>query len=265
MRIATIGNSKRVAAHRRALSDLAEVVDPGQGVHAVSLCCEPKDQARMAYGVLHKGVPVLADVPVATSWGELELVLREADRVGAAFLPTTWMRLTPAAQLARDAIFHGTIGRVQSIDIHVPGEPSLVGSGFHGLDLAQFFLHRFESVSARGCICGREIQIEGEDGTPCTVVMGEWRQNFAVIRGRRGVIEIGWRESHIHRDGAGSIWIGEEVDEEIGLRLVAERFVKCVADGAPPWTGLADLSHLADALRAAELPQGDEVAVPLAA
>jgi hypothetical protein len=80
------------------------------------------------------------------------------------------------------------------------------------------------------------------------------------------MIELGWSESRIHREGQASLWIGERVDEQVGAALVAERFVECVADGVAPWTTSDDLAHLLEVLREAGCSLvREQLAMPIAA
>ncbi len=200
---------------------------------------------------------------------DMAAVIEEAARSSSLFQPAVWLRLTPQVQLARDAMFRGTVGRVRSVEISLPGDQTLLGSGFHAVDLAQYFLDGFDRVSARSLTTVRAMSLSSRSGVPCEIRLGDWKPVFCAIRGDRGAIELGWRESLVLRTGKPAVCIGETIDEKDGQRLAAAEFAEALRTGGRAWTSLEDLSEIVEVLRAASqsLVRGDEfeVAQPLAA
>lgn len=268
MRISIIGSSPRSAVFQEAWKVSASVVLPSQGAHAVTLCGTGKEQTKNLRSLTRRGVPMLADLPMGNTVRDVEQAFADADRARVTCLPALWLRNALPLQLARDAVFRGTIGTVNSVEIFLPGDPSLLGTGFHAADLAASLLGTFERVSAESTPDGRKLTLTTAYGAVCEAMLGQWQPVLCRIKGSNGSIEVGWRNSFIYRDGASPVCIGEELSEFECIQRMTARFEAVLYGEDTPWISfdefMADLDILDAASRS--LVQGDEFEVePLAA
>lgn len=268
MRIAIVGNSPRAAAFQRTWSETAAVVRAAEGVHAVTLSGTAKEQPKNMRSLARRGVPMLVDLPMGNTVREIEDAWAEAERARVICLPALWLRNALPLQLARDAVFRGSIGTVRHVEIFLPGDPSLLGTGFHAADLASSLLGTFERVAAESTPEGRKLTLTTRYGAVCEAVLGQWQPVLCRILGSHGSIEVGWQSSYIYREGAAPVCIGEELSEEACLERMTARFVNVLYGDESPWITFDEFMNDLDIMDAAarSLVQGDELElVPLAA
>lgn len=268
MRISIIGHSQRAPLFQDAWKQSAAVVLPSQGAHAVTLCGTGKEQAKNMASLTRKGVPMLVDLPMGNTVRDIERAFAAADRARVTCLPALWLRNALPLQLARDAVYRGTIGTVTSVEIFLPGDPSLLGTGFHAADLAASLLGSFDRVCAESTPDGRKLTLTTAYGAVCEAFLGQWQPVLCRIKGSSGSIEVGWRESFIYRDGAAPVCIGEELSEAACLERMTARFTNVLYGEDSPWISFDEFMNDLDIMEAAarSLVQGDELEVePLAA
>lgn len=263
MRISIIGSSPRAARLQESWTLSAAVVLPSQGAHAVTLCGTGKEQIRNMRSLTRRGVPMLVDLPMGNSARDIEQAFAGADLARVICLPALWLRNALPLQLARDAVYRGTIGTVSSVEIFLPGDASLLGTGFHAADLAASLLGTFERVSAESTPEGRKLTLTTAYGAVCEAALGQWQPVLCRIKGSTGSIEVGWRNSFIYREGASPICIGEELSETECVYRMTTRFQAVLYGEDTPWISFDELMADLDILEAASrsLVQGDEFEV----
>lgn len=263
-----IGTSPRAELFRQIWSESATVVRPSEGVHTVMLAGASKDQAKNMRSLARRGVPMLVDLPMGNTVREIEQAFAEADRARVLCLPALWLRNALPLQLARDAVYRGSIGTVRSVEIFLPGDVSLFGTGFHAADLGASLLGTFDRICADGDEGGRKLTMTTPYGAVCEAYLGQSQPAICRIKGSHGSIEAGWQNSFLYRDGAAPVCIGEEISETECLRRMTVRFQNVLRGDDTPWITFDEFMNGLDILDAAarSLVQGGEREVgPLAA
>lgn len=135
----TSGNIDSGAAPER-LFDPAEVATytdlnallADDAVELVSVCTHTDTHVEIATRALAAGKHVLVEKPVALDVAGVEKLMHAAESAGRFCMPAMCMRFWPGWTWLKDAVVHGTFGRVLSARFERLGSAPAWGGGFYG-------------------------------------------------------------------------------------------------------------------------------------
>lgn len=175
-----------------SVTEMLEAVKP----EAVILATPPNVHKQIATPLLNAGIPLLCEKPLAHTVEDSEALVELAEKTGTPAYVAYCHRFNPAAQLMRDYVADGKLGRVLyfrngftgyvttfegswRLDPEVSGGGSMIDTASHSLDLFQFILGPMAEFKASfyfkdagsGDLAG-SLMVVSSDGTPGHIMFG---------------------------------------------------------------------------------------------
>lgn len=248
------------------------------GVDAVDICTPPSSHAPMILEAARRGLRVMCEKPLVTTWMDYEAIPKEAH----VTCVENWAK-APAVAKVRELIAEGAVGAVRSVLWHAirkqsdPGagagwrtDPRIAGGGI-------LFDHGWHALSVlRSWVAWRPESLEAHlDGAPehtarlllrsprgqGEIVLtwsGPERSNTAMVTGERGVIELNDDEVVLKRPGAEAE--STRFSEALSARSEHPEWFGPVADEfIAGRNGLADAGEILELILAAYRSKGRPV------
>jgi predicted dehydrogenase len=249
-----------------AFDRCASLLDAGRLDLAI-IATPPDQHAGDVSECLRRPVHVLCEKPLTTdlaSLAAIEASLRHsAGRLGMA---SKYRHLRDVRQ-ARKLLESGAIGQLLELEIcfakrvdmsqrwnsqrPVSGGGVLMDNGPHAVDLARLFLGPVRQVNASHGPSGRSLQVEEtvhllmrNDSSVLARAHLSWAvssfsENFLVLYGTEGTIEVGWKASRLRPHAGGAEVFGDGFDGPEAMAAQIRNFLQA-ARGAEPWLMTAD-------------------------
>lgn len=294
----------------RALAERAGV--PAYGLHtdlAVEAGCEgaivctpPATHAEICCDLLHCGVHVLCEKPLAIRPEEASQMVAAAEQSAVRLTMASKFRFARDVVEARSIVASGVIGEVVlfenaftsrvemkhrwNSDPTISGGGVLMDNGTHSVDILRYFLGPLAEIQV---VEGRRLQdIPVEDTVRVFVrsaagAMGSidlsWSLNkelphYISIYGAAGTLQVGWNESRYRRaDDAQWTVFGGGYDKVPAFRSQLDNFVRSIRGEEAPRITLADALASVEVIdaayeamwRATWVPISSELSAALAA
>lgn len=245
-----------------------DTLPAGLRLAAALLLTPPHLHESLAVQLLHRGLHVLCEKPLATGVAAAERMLAAARAAGRVLMMGSKFRFTPDVAAAHALLAEGVCGDVvlyenvfcSHVDMTrrwnaVPahsGGGVLIDNGCHSVDLARFLLGPIASVQAT---FGRRVQpIPVEDTARLAFVAAggalgaidlSWSvhketDHYVRVHGTRGVLEVGWRGSRCKPAGGGWRAFGHGYDKIQAFAAQLQNFAGVVRGDEAPVIGDAD-------------------------
>lgn len=171
--------------------------------------------AQIAVELMHAGVDVLVEKPMAGTVQECDAMIEASEDTGRILAIGMQRRFSNGAQLVKDVLDSGMLGSVSTLDLRegaIYGWPAkdtrmfepgvgggvVTGSGIHSLDLLLWWMGEAESVSYSDDAMGGveadcEFTLDFPSGSRAMVEFSRTRalRNTWIIRGESASLEIG--------------------------------------------------------------------------
>ena len=237
-------------------------------LNAVSICAPTSFHPAHVLEILHTGIPVLCEKPLAADLASAQELIDGAARSGVEFQLATPFRHVPDIRKARDIIRHGIIGDPLTFQVESSGKtdmsnrwnskPSISGGGVlidkgcHAVDTVRFLLSGIVRVQG---VALRPVQtLPVEDSammlatTECGVTgnitlswsMKSWNDFYITIHGAQGTIQIGSKKSYLHVDGEPPVQIGEGCGTLAAYKRMTGMFRGLVEGSEGRWISYED-------------------------
>ncbi|HEY8491473.1 MAG TPA: Gfo/Idh/MocA family oxidoreductase [Dehalococcoidia bacterium] len=146
---------------------------------AVSVAVPTSHHLQVARDVIHRGVPLLIEKPIAATPEEGRVIVEEAARQGVPVAVGHVERFNPAVRALKDLVARGTLGRVLSVAVRRVGvvPPRLnhtnviIDLAVHDIDVVTYLLDRPPEL--RGVMSGRAWTTEHNDWADLTLCYGD--------------------------------------------------------------------------------------------
>lgn len=241
------------------------------GIDAAVVALPNHLHASASIDLLHAGIHVLVEKPMALSVAECDRMLQAAQAGGAVLAVALPRRFLYANRFAKWAIDSGLLGRVVSVDFQdgvifdwplvsdfffrreASGGGVLIDNGSHALSHLLGWFGRVRSFeyyddSRGGVEAECELFIEFASGPVATIELSRLRKlrNTTIVHGERGELEVGlWKNSISLRladsdfaiHGQSALRDGPAVSEQTQVDLVVaehEDFLTAIRTGRAP-------------------------------
>lgn len=211
---------------------------------------------------LHKSVAVLCEKPLTTDLASLAAIEACARNSTSPLVMASKYRHLTDVRRALSLHKSGTIGELLEVDICFAkrvdmsarwnSEPSISGGGVlmdngpHAVDLAQLFLGKVVEVSASRGPAGRSLPVEetvhllmrSERGVLARAhlswAVSNFEENFLVVYGTEGTIEVGWKSSRLIATSGAVEVIGDGFDGQAAMAAQVRNVIHA-SRGAEDW------------------------------
>jgi predicted dehydrogenase len=247
---------ERAAAARRVgipvFATTAELLDAGTRPDVAIVCTPPASHLEVAEPLLHAGVDLLVEKPLAPFPADAVRIQETAARLGRCVVTAAKYRMTESLHEARRLLEAGRIGRLEGIENTFSGkldpnagwhgDPAISGGGVwmdngpHSLDVVETLAGPvlrirmlYEQREQRGAV-EDEVVVETEHaGRRVARILLSWnRQITAPIArcvGSDGEILVGWAQTVV-RDADGEQVVAGGYDKRQAFRALLEDFLR---------------------------------------
>jgi predicted dehydrogenase len=246
----------RAAAARAAgipvWATLAEMLDAGARPDVAIVCTPPTSHLEVAEPLLHAGVDLLVEKPLAPIPGEALRLQETAARLGRTVITAAKFRVSESLRAARRLIEAGRVGRQVRIENTFSGkldpnagwhgDPAISGGGVwmdngpHSLDVVETLagpvvrIRMLEEKREQRAAVEDEVTVETEHvkGIGSTILLSWNRQLTAPIArciGTEGEILVGWAQTVV-RDQNGEQVVAGGYDKRAAFRSLIEDFLR---------------------------------------
>jgi predicted dehydrogenase len=205
-------------------------------LNAVSICSPPAFHPSHALTLLHAGIPVLCEKPLAVDLASAQELIDGAAQSGVEFQLATKFRHVPDIRKARDLIRHGVIGDPLTFHVEFSGLTDmsnrwnskqslsgggvLIDNGCHAVDTVRFLLSGITKIQGVPLRPVQNLPVEDSAMMLATTECGatgkitlswsmrSWSDFYISIQGTLGMIQIGWKKSYLHVAGETPVEIG---------------------------------------------------------
>jgi predicted dehydrogenase len=245
--------------------DAAEMLEQ-EKLDVASICTPPDSHLPLAAACLERDIHLLCEKPLAIDYDTTAQLIERARKSRARFFLATKFRHVPEIRRARAHILAGDIGDPLLFEIEFSSVvdmsqrwnsvPSLSGGGViidngcHALDLVTYLFGGVSQIQATRLPSVQ--QLEAEDSALLVVSAAQgvkghitlsWsmksqRDVYLSVRGSRGSIEVGWRESFLHhgQDSDGSrVSLGRGYDKLAAHHRMMRTCRDAIAGLCPSW------------------------------
>jgi predicted dehydrogenase len=213
---------RRAALPGRAYASVGELLASGERPHVAILCTPPSLHLELCEPLLHAGVDVLIEPPLATTPADADRIAALAERADRCAVTSGRLRASQSLLRAREAFATGTLGRLCAVEITLAekrdarsgwrSDPALSGGGVwmelgpDALDAAELLagpvrrIRMSESHSLQHGDVEDEVRVETEhDGGLLGILRLSWNEEslrpIARCIGDRGELVVGRAQS----------------------------------------------------------------------
>ncbi len=292
--VAILGTSELADGFREALADFPELAPSAVGgasgrtadallrsgrvPHLVVLCTPPAGHLEEVRSLLHAGIDVLVEAPLAARQEDAEEITTIAERLGRVAMTAERFRVFDAVREAGSLIDAGRIGRLVYVEAgrscklnashdwrgNLPqsGEGVWMAYGPDFLDVVEILagpLERIRMSSSKrrqGTRVEDEVRVEADHGNGLiSRIELSWNQEhpapIARCVGEEGEILVGWAQSVVTTDRGREVFAGGYEQREVCRALLA-RFLSQLRRSEPTedrggltlgWIEAAYISH----------------------
>ncbi len=245
-----------------AYADVATMLQRAR-LDAVTVCTPPAHHAETAIRCLESGLHVLCEKPLALSTRDVIRMLQTANRERRHVLVASKFRHVPELALARAMIHSGELGDPVSFEVSFcspvdmserwnatraeGGGGVIIDNGCHAFDIVSYLFGSIVRIHATSLKPLQRLAVE--DSATVQIWAGDgvigrvdlsWsllptRDNYLVVTGSRGALEIGWRAARVKSNGHEWRQIGGAYDKVNAHRRMHASFVDAVSNRAEPW------------------------------
>lgn len=235
---------------------------------AVSICSPPAFHPLQALDILHAGVPVLCEKPLAVDLVSAQELIDGAAQAGVVFQLATKFRHVPDIRKARDLIRHGIIGDPLTFHVEFSGMTDmsnrwnsnaklsgggvLIDNGCHAVDTVRFLLSGIVKIQGVPIRPVQHLAVEDSAMMLATTECGatgkitlswsmkSWSDSYISIQGTCGMIQIGWKKSYLHVEGEAPVEIGNGYSKLGAHKRMMGMFRDLVQGSEEPWISNED-------------------------
>ncbi|MEM9342745.1 MAG: Gfo/Idh/MocA family oxidoreductase [Pseudomonadota bacterium] len=247
---------------------------------AVVVSTPPVTHEAITLDLLHHGIPVLCEKPLAISSDAARRMARAAADTGVLLSMASKFRYVSDVIRARDLVLAGSIGEPRHLENcftgivdmrqrwnarpEVSGGGVLIDNGTHSVDIIRYMLGPIAAVSAVPGASFQGLDVEDhvtffartETGAQATVETS-WslhkdRTCFLGLYGTEGAIEVGWKGSRV-KNVADGTWqtFGTGYDKVAAFKGQIVEFAKAVRGEPGALVSIEDALASVDAISAA--------------
>jgi len=192
-------SERRAAIPARGYASVAELLASGAAPHVAILCTPPALHRELCEPLLHAGVDVLIEPPLATTPDDADRIAALAERVDRCAVTCGRMRAAGRLAPIRRALADGAIGRLCAVEVAIAekrdaragwrGDPALSGGGVW-MELGPDALDAVEQLA--GPL--RRIRMSESASRQHGDVEDEVRVETEHDDGRLGILRLSWNE-----------------------------------------------------------------------
>ena len=261
--IAIIGTGEPATVYREVLADFPELalhaqIDSadalllnGRVPHLAVICTPPARHLEEVRPLLHAGVDVLVECPLAATRADAEEITSIAERLGRTAMTADKFRVFEAVREARRLIDAGRIGRLVYVEATRAGkldatsgwygDPDSSGGGVwmgygpDALDVVEMLAGPVEQIRMwkehrQGGVSEDEVRVETDHGSGLVSrIELSWNREvpapIARCVGERGEILVGWAQSVLSTE-RGRETFADGYDEREVRRALLGRFLR---------------------------------------
>lgn len=200
--------------------DSVEQILESESLDAAVICTPPSTHSKIAEALLHQGVHVLCEKPLAVTVAEAERMVAMANLKGLVLMMASKFRYVEEVISAKSIVQSGILGEIiqfentfcNKVDMRgrwnadpvISGGGVLIDNGSHSVDIARYLLGPIDQIQAEE---GKRIQgLEVEDTVrlyfrTVSDVLGSidlsWtihkeKESYLDLFGTEGVLSVGW-------------------------------------------------------------------------
>jgi predicted dehydrogenase len=219
--------------------------------HVAIVCTPPVSHYEVAQPLLHAGVDLLIEKPLAPTPEEADRISETAERLGRTIMTAAKFRVTEALRETRRLIEEGRVGRLVYIENTFSGkldpnaswhgDPTISGGGVwmdngpHSIDVIETLVGPIERIRMleekrlQQTAVEDEIRAEAEHaGGILSNIHLSWNDQIAApiarVVGTEAEILVGWAQTLVRADGRDEIVAGG-YDKRYAFRALLERFL----------------------------------------
>ncbi len=249
-------HAERAAAARAAgvatYPTLAALLEAGVRPDIAIVCTPPASHLEVVEPLLHAGVDVLVEKPLAPIPAEAARIAQTAARLGRTALTAAKFRVTQSLRQARRLVEEGAIGRLARIenvfsgkldpnagwhgDAAISGGGVWMDNGPHSLDVIETLagpvarIRMLEEKREQGGSVEDEVVVEAEHtGGLASQITLSWNRQIpapiARLVGTDGELLVGWAQT-VLRDASGERVVAGGYDKRAAFRALVEGFLR---------------------------------------
>ena len=263
-----------ISVHRSAKEMVAS-----EELDAAFVCAPPVEHIAAASACAAVGVPVLCEKPFGTDTEAAVELLRISAEFATPIVLASKFRHVRDVGRARELLREGAIGSLVHVEIEfcdrvemtdrwntIPSQSGggvIVDAGSHAFDLLEFVagplcrVHatRMKQVQPFAVEDGALIQVELLDGVTASVTVS-WSlppagRPLLRLRGTRGEIAVGWRESWLLVEGEETVRFGSGYDKVEAHRQMYEGFRRVLRSGGAAWITNEEILRVSEGIESA--------------
>ena len=258
--------------------DTLDVALQKSNFEAALICTPPKTHLPLILELLDSGVAVICEKPIVPSIAEFAELADGLEADDSRLTMASKFRFVPDVQRAREMVATGVLGQVLQIEVAfggvvpmanrwnsnaaISGGGVLADNGPHAFDLVRQFGQAVEAVQWTSVPKVQPLDVEdsvllsgtAESGAAFSVALS-WSINWQLpyylrVFGSEAMLELGWQQSRLKRNGEDWQAIGDGYDKfvALGAQLIEAR---TLAAGEPTVVNLSDARHAVAAVDAA--------------
>jgi predicted dehydrogenase len=237
---------RRAAVPTRGFASVAELLASGTTPHVAIVCTPPSLHLELCEPLLHAGVDVLIEPPLATTPADADRLAALAERADRCAVTCGRLRAGQTLRDARKTLAAGAVGRLCAVEVSLAekrdaragwrGDPALSGGGVwmelgsDALDAVELLagpvrrVRMSESHCRQGGDVEDEVRVETEhDGGVLGILRVSWNEEsvrpIARCIGDRGELAVGRAQSVLQRENGDEEVLGQA--QYPGAELVA--------------------------------------------
>ncbi len=282
---------KSFGTHDVALYSSADDMLAREELDAIFVCTPPAHHVPVASLCLENAIPVLCEKPFGTDLADAGTLLDLSVRHQTPILLASKFRHVPAIARARELLRERAIGSLVHVEIEfcdyvdmagrwnsIPSQSGggvIVDSGSHAFDMLQFVagpLHCIQAIRMRqvqpfAVEDGVVVHVETQEGATASITLS-WSlpavgTPLLRLRGERGEIAVGWRESWLRVQGNDPVRFGAGYDKVEAHRGMYQQLRRVLRSGTAAWITSEEILAVSRAIESAYASLDSESRVTL--
>jgi predicted dehydrogenase len=270
---------KSLGTHNVALYSSTDDMLAHEELDAVFVCAPPAHHVPVASLCLEHAIPVLCEKPFGIDLVDACTLLDLSDRHRTPILLASKFRHVPAIAQARELLHQDAIGLLVHVEIEfcdyvdmaerwnsIPSQSGggvIVDSGSHAFDILQFVagsLHciqatRMRQVQPFAVEDGVIVHVKTQKGVTASVTLS-WSlpavgAPLLRLRGERGEITVGWRESWLRVQGNDPVRFGAGYDKVETHHGMYQQFRQVLQRGRAAWISSEEILAVSQTIESA--------------